>query len=303
MAAGLGRAFAEVGVPADSLQARFVDGFLYTRLRPLLRPDAASTKLPPAVVLRLVTRIHPEFRRREKAAAAACGPALARGGVAVGVRHQARTRGAEPPLPGGGHRRARRRPTWPGTWPSCSSTAASTPRCTSGCTATTSARSPATCTPASAGASPPPRRSPRWPGPRPRRRRRCGSSSDSGRWSNTAGVVPTSLDDLRAVSPEAAALLDEYLAQRGQLIVTRYDIDGLTLGELPGTVLLSVLGATPPEEDGHEAAIVTLRARVPEDERAVSTRCSATPSPSWTSATTTGRSPSSGRPGCCDARC
>ncbi len=67
--------------------------------------------------------------------------------------------------------------------------------------------------------------------------------------------MPSSLDDIRAVSPEAAALLDEYLAQRGQLIVTRYDIDGLTLGELPGTVLLSVLGATPAEEDGHEAAI------------------------------------------------
>jgi pyruvate,water dikinase len=86
---------------------------------------------------------------------------------------------------------------------------------------------------------------------------------------DAAGVVPSSLDDIRAASPEAAALLDEYLAQRGQLIVTRYDIDGLTLGELPGTVLLSVLGATPVEDDGHELAILTLCARVPDGERAL----------------------------------
>ena len=92
--------------------------------------------------------------------------------------------------------------------------------------------------------------------------------------------MPSSLDDIRAVSPEAAALLDEYLAQRGQLIVTRYDIDGLTLGELPGTVLLSVLSATPAEvrrPRGGDPRAAGPRARTVSER--CSTRCSATPAP------------------------
>ena len=47
--------------------------------------------------------------------------------------------------------------------------------------------------------------------------------------------------------------------------MTRYDIDGLTLGELPGTVLLSVLSATPAEVDGHEAATLAVRGPVVPD--------------------------------------
>ena len=269
MAAGLGRAFAELGVPADSLQARFVDGFMYTRLRPLLRPDSASTKLPPAVVLRVATRVHPEFRRREKAAAAALRtrPWL-EVAAQLGVGHQARARGAEPPLPGGRHRRARR--CRPGQPRGRAARALPHPR-------------------RDALLAPRPRPGPDRPlpvhlpalGDQRDRRAPCAGRGvalhvgaiapahpRAGAGRTPRGVVPSSLDDIRAVSPEAAALLDEYLAQRGQLIVTRYDIDGLTLGELPGTVLLSVLGARQAEEDDHEAAIVALRARVPEGERA-----------------------------------
>src|SRR5918995_1208373 len=73
MARGMRRVFAEIGVPADALEARFVNGFMYTRLRPLLRPDRAATKLPPEAVLRIVTHLHPALRRRAKAAAAALG--------------------------------------------------------------------------------------------------------------------------------------------------------------------------------------------------------------------------------------
>ena len=97
---------------------------------------------------------------------------------------------------------------------------------------------------------------------------------------DAAGVVPSSLDDIRAISAQAAALLDEYLAQHGQLIVTRYDIDGLTLGELPGTVLLSVLerdasrGGRPRGGDHRAAGPRTGRSSEP-----CSTRCSATPAP------------------------
>jgi pyruvate,water dikinase len=269
MAAGLGRAFAEIGVPADSVQARFVDGFMYTRLRPLLRPDAASTKLPPAFVLRIVTRIHPAFRRREKAAGAAfrtrpwlevasrwasdMKPAL----EAQNRRFQAVDTDALDDTDLARHvaellehsRIHAEMHFW-----------------LHGHDLGPIARYLYTCQrwgittadalPALAGASP------STSGPL-RQLVRLRALVDA------AGVVPSSLDDVRAVSPEAAALLDEYLAERGQLIVTRYDIDGLTLNELPGTVLLSVVGAQPPEEGDYEAAILALRARVPDGDRAL----------------------------------
>ena len=68
MPAGLRRVFAELGTPADTLDCRFVNGFMYTRLRPLIAADRPSKSLPPRFVLKAVGRFHPEFRRRTKAA-------------------------------------------------------------------------------------------------------------------------------------------------------------------------------------------------------------------------------------------
>jgi rifampicin phosphotransferase len=62
------RVFAELGTPADSVQARFVNGYQYTRLRPLISPDRAVQRLPPSPVLRIGARVHPAFRARTKAA-------------------------------------------------------------------------------------------------------------------------------------------------------------------------------------------------------------------------------------------
>ena len=70
MPAGLGRVFAEIGAPLSHIQPRFVNGFMYTRVWPLIGGDKPSTKLPPTLILKLVARTHPEFRRRAKAAAA-----------------------------------------------------------------------------------------------------------------------------------------------------------------------------------------------------------------------------------------
>ena len=269
MAAGLGRAFADLGVPADSVQARFVDGFMYTRLRPLLRPDAASTKLPPAVVLRVATRVHPEFRRREKAAATAL---RTRPWLEVASRWESDTK----PALEAQNRRFQAVDTdalddadlarHVGELLEHCRIHAEMHFWLHGHDLGPIARYLYTCQrwgisaadalPALTGASP----STSAP---LRQLVRLRALIDA------AGVVPASLDDVRAVSPETAALLDDYLAQRGQVIVTRYDIDGLTLGELPGTVLLSILGATPAEDDGHEAAILALRARVPDGERAL----------------------------------
>ena len=39
MPRGMRRIFRDLGTPADTLDARFVNGFMYTRLRPLIRPE------------------------------------------------------------------------------------------------------------------------------------------------------------------------------------------------------------------------------------------------------------------------
>ena len=44
-------------MPADTLEMGFVNGFLYTRLRPLIAPDRPAAKLPPRPVLKLATRL------------------------------------------------------------------------------------------------------------------------------------------------------------------------------------------------------------------------------------------------------
>lgn len=64
-----------------------------------------------------------------------------------------------------------------------------------------------------------------------------------------AGVDPatvTSLDQVRAAGPEAAARLDAYLERFGLRIVTSYDLEGLTVEELPGgtVAMIRAAGAT-----------------------------------------------------------
>ena len=67
---GFRRVFKEVGLPAESIEIRFVHGFMYTRLRPLIGADSKPRKPPPAAVLKIVTRLHPEFRARNTTAIA-----------------------------------------------------------------------------------------------------------------------------------------------------------------------------------------------------------------------------------------
>src|SRR5438094_9509484 len=59
---GMRTAFEEIGMPAETLDVRFVQGFMYTRLRPLISPDRAATKLPPVPVLKIAVRLHPKMR-------------------------------------------------------------------------------------------------------------------------------------------------------------------------------------------------------------------------------------------------
>jgi pyruvate,water dikinase len=82
----------------------------------------------------------------------------------------------------------------------------------------------------------------------------------------TANRPVDSLDDVRAVSNEAAKLLDDYLERRGNLLATGYDITDSTLAELPGVVLDSIRTAKMPSDADDTTA--GLRSQVPEDDRA-----------------------------------
>ena len=268
MAEGMRRAFAELGVPADALEARFVNGFLYTRLRPLLRPDRATTRLPPKNVLRVATRTHPAFRRRAKAAATALStrpwtgvtqrwatelkPAL----TDENRRFQAVDLDALDDEQLGRHlaellahcRRQASVHFWLHGYD-----LGPIARYLYACQGWGIA--PAEALPALAGASP----STSEPLHQLVRLRAMIEAS---------GAAPASLEDVRAVSPAAAALLTQYLDDRGQLLVTGYDIDGLTLAELPGTVLASILEARQPPSSDHARVSEGLRGRVPPDEQA-----------------------------------
>ena len=62
------REWANFGIPLETMSVEFVNGFFYSRMRPLISPDRPVSKSPPFIALWLVSRLHPEFRRREKAA-------------------------------------------------------------------------------------------------------------------------------------------------------------------------------------------------------------------------------------------
>ena len=57
------------GGAIGSIDMQFVNGAMYRRVVPLIAPDRDKGTVPPNAVLWLVTRLHPEFRRREKRAA------------------------------------------------------------------------------------------------------------------------------------------------------------------------------------------------------------------------------------------
>ena len=82
-----------------------------------------------------------------------------------------------------------------------------------------------------------------------------------------AGVTPDSLDDIRALGGEVAEALDDYLRHFGWRIVTNYDIDGRALIELPQTIVTSIRAAAAPRGSSDDGTAADLRERVPAAER------------------------------------
>ena len=96
-----------------------------------------------------------------------------------------------------------------------------------------------------------------------------------------SGRDVTSLDDVRSISDEARRLLDDYLAERGQILASGYDITSFTLAELPGgRARQHPLGDTDRRRPIIEAiAGAYAETGCPSDHRPRSTRCSPMPVP------------------------
>ena len=275
-ARGTRRGFIAMGAPLDALDLRFVNGLTYTRIRPLVKPDKPSTTLPPLPVLRLLMKIHPEMRRR---AATAENVLAERPWRAVlhdwsregGLRDQYEaanlaiqdvnlTELGDADLLVHFEKVVQHAVTlWEdhfwlhnfdlgpigllldasADWGIDSSDVI--PLLEGASPSTSSAE---------------------------RTLRRIRESVEA------AGVNPTTIDELCAVSPVVAADVAAFLRLRGRMVFSRYDIDGLTLAEAPAVLLGTILSARDNEARSREASavvsakIAAIRERVPEIGRA-----------------------------------
>ncbi len=262
MLTGMEKVFGEIGVPLAGVDARIVDGFFYTRMRPLIRPDNPSTKLPPLPILKLATRLHPEFRRREKRAVASIRD---KPSLEVARQWESEIRPAR--------RAANLR--LQNVDPAALDDKAleeyvselldhalegfTTHFWLHGHDLGPIARylhsaigwglDPTASIEALSGASP--------STSQPRQ-----VLVELRRLVEAAGADIESLEDVRGVSDEAAALLDSYLEDHGQVMTTGYDITSLTLGEIPAVIVRSIKTAVASEAGNSAELRNNLRSQV-----------------------------------------
>jgi phosphohistidine swiveling domain-containing protein len=267
MTKGFRRVFAELGVPADTLEPRFVNDFYYTRLIPLIGGDKPPRKPPPAPVLWLAARLHPEFRTRAKAAARTLATSPSNDVVhrwhdeikpslrATNLRLQ----DIDPASLDDHQLRAHigelldlLRDNFELHFWLHGHDLGPIARFLYECNEW--GIDPTDSIDALAGASP----STAAPMQTLVRLRALVESTDRS---------IDSLDDVRAISDEAASLLDDYLAEHGHVLATGYDLTASTLGELPEVVLHTIRTAKPPPDHDDEAVAARLRSRVPAEHR------------------------------------
>ena len=255
--------FAEFGVPADGIDVRNVNGFAYSRVRPLFGADGQTPNAPPDWLIKLVARLHPEMRRREKRAAQRLANPRFRASLATWTTTtkpatEARNRAfqavdltmlsddelvdhtetlfayvCESSVL---HHRLHMHDLGPlGIYVVfCRDRGIE----------------PAAALDALAGAS---------PSTTEPRRALAALRAEL----RLVGATPTSLDDVRAASPQARAMLDDYLDRHSCVLFSGYDIDSATLGERPEVILTSILTATEPAPDTNAATVAaTLRAQI-----------------------------------------
>lgn len=259
------------GIPAETMDMCFVNGFTYTRLRPLINPDKPAKKNPPTFVLKIASRLHPEFRRRTKAAAAALANSPARAVIAdwhaalrpsllaqnLAYTDLDLTALSDDELADHlDELTAYVRETFEHHFRLHTYDLAGIARLIH--TAKGWGLTGAEVVPALAGASP----STAAPAKKIAEIREAVARAE---------VVPTSLDEVRDASPHAAQLLDDYLRHHGSILYAGYDLDGPTLREAPDIILATIVNdrSAAPIDDAQVDAIVSdLRSRVPEAHRA-----------------------------------
>jgi phosphohistidine swiveling domain-containing protein len=252
MGAGLSEGFELAGAPLSRIDARFVNGRMYTRLVPLVGGNS-TRPAPPDRVLWLVTRLHPAFRRRAKQSAQAIDGKF-------WMKEFGRWEQEWKPMLQAANRRlgevavvdlsnsdlaTHLEAVWThAAWAAAlhfrlhTSDLAPIGRLLVAAgdwgldpeevMATLAGASPATSAPARALAA---------------------IRAELER----VDIAPKTLEDVRSASPEAAALLDDYLVEFGNRVTTGYDLRNRTLRELPDVVLTSIKGSMA-DLDGAELA-------------------------------------------------
>lgn len=257
------KGFAEAGVPADGTEFRAVNGFIYTRVRPLFGADKPGGKPPPEWVIKLAGRLHPEMRRREKRAAkrlanppfrevqAEWTNEIRPGVVARNRAFQDTDLADLDDAALGTHTDA----LIDHAYESCvlhhrlhmddlGPLGVYVVFCRD------RGIEPGEALSALAGASP--------STTEPRRKLAAIRAAVE-----AAGAAPTTLDEVRAAGPEPAALLDDYLDTHGSILFSGYDVDTPTLGERPDVILTAIMSAAEPgDQAGTVAVSEELRARI-----------------------------------------
>lgn len=261
------KAFAEAGVPAETFEMRFVHGYCYTRLRPLIGANSTPKKAPPAPLIKAVFKLHPELRRRAKRAEAfienrpwrdvcADWPRLAEELETANASLQAVDLDA---LDQAGlaahvakayawcfemfelHQKLHISDLGPigMLLDSCISWGIE----------------PGDVVPALAGAS-------------PATSAPLHQMAEIRSAVEASGTTPASLAEMRTISPEIDTMVGSYLERRGWVVYSGYDVDNRALIEDPGVLLQSIMSAQIPREVDHDSLIVALRERVPAADRA-----------------------------------
>ncbi|MBN4047457.1 hypothetical protein JYT71_00465 [Acidimicrobiaceae bacterium AH-315-P05] len=260
--------FANQGIPARTMSMRWANGFAYSRLLPLVGAERPSTKAPPALAVKVLTRLHPEFRRRTKAAVQSLNEPPYRDAVDdyyeqgeaalietnetfqkldVGtLDDEALSRYAADLVE---HLHWSYRKHFELHSADLGAIAQLAYRCKQWGIAAAevvgalSGASPHTSEPALL---------------LEQIREELNANS------NIGAQPPTSIDDLRSISPVIAELVDAYMTRQGWVIYSRYDLDGVTLAETSDVFLATVVsGSVRQRTVDHAKVIRELRERVP----------------------------------------
>ncbi|HVF76042.1 MAG TPA: PEP-utilizing enzyme [Acidimicrobiales bacterium] len=261
---------ARYGLPVDYVEVRFVNDHCYARMRPIGAPEpkpGKPSKAPPAFVLKVLARVHPELRRRARAARRAIDEQLWNVDRRQWEQHgRARLLDAARALQSEAieelddaalvdhlRRAADHLERGIGTHfellPIHNVPVGRMLLASRGW-----GIDPGDVFPLFAGTSPASTAS-------------AEHLATIARALDQAGVEPHTLDDIRAASLEAAAALDAYLADFGWRVVTQYSPRGLALVELPDVLLRAIAVAAESADPPPAVDVNVVRDRVPAAER------------------------------------